>query len=53
MDRLSLILAPILIGGDGRRLLDALGVRRLDQARVLQRLEVRRLGGDVLLSGEW
>lgn len=53
VDRLSLILAPILIGGDGRSVLGPLGVRQLSRAPAARRLALRRLGPDVLLCAEW
>jgi diaminohydroxyphosphoribosylaminopyrimidine deaminase/5-amino-6-(5-phosphoribosylamino)uracil reductase len=53
VDRSYLILAPLLIGGDGRAALEAIGVQRLSQALAPKRLETRRLGEDLLLVGEW
>jgi diaminohydroxyphosphoribosylaminopyrimidine deaminase/5-amino-6-(5-phosphoribosylamino)uracil reductase len=53
VDELHLFLAPRLIGGDGRPVLGSLGVRRLAQAPDLGRLEVRRIGRDLLLRAEW
>ncbi len=53
VDRLYLILAPVLIGGDGRPVLSSLGVVRLRQALAVQRFQVRKLGADLLLTGEW
>ena len=53
IDRSYLILSLRLIGGDGRAVLDGLGVRRLSQALEPRRTEVRRLGQDLLLVGEW
>ncbi len=53
VDRIHLILAPVLIGGDGRPVLSALGVRRLREALAPRQFELRRLGADLLLTGEW
>lgn len=53
VDRLYLILAPVLIGGDGRPVLSSLGVKRLRQVLAPERFRVRRLGADLLLIGEW
>lgn len=52
VDRLLIFYAPKLIGGDGRPMLGALGVRRLRQALRLAPLRVRRLATDVLLATE-
>ena len=53
VDRLYLMLAPLLIGGDGRAVLETLGVRRLSSAPVAEKLTLRRLGNDLLLIAEW
>ena len=49
VDRLALFVAPRLIGGDGRPMLAALGVRRLTDAPRLRLLGVERVGDDWLL----
>lgn len=53
VDELHLILAPRLIGGDGRPLVGPLGVDRLARALELPNVRVRRLGRDLLLLAEW
>jgi diaminohydroxyphosphoribosylaminopyrimidine deaminase/5-amino-6-(5-phosphoribosylamino)uracil reductase len=53
VDELHLLLAPRLIGGDGRPMLAPLGVRGLEQALEISNLRVRRLGRDLLLRAEW
>jgi len=50
VDRLLVFLAPKLIGGDGRPLLDTLGVQRMSQAMATGPLRVRRFAVDVLLA---
>ena len=52
VDRLLILLAPLLIGGDGRPVFGPLGVRRLSQAYPLSEPRVRRLGPDLLLEVE-
>jgi diaminohydroxyphosphoribosylaminopyrimidine deaminase/5-amino-6-(5-phosphoribosylamino)uracil reductase len=52
VDRLLILLAPLLIGGDGRPVFGPLGVRRLSQAYQLSAPRVRRLGPDLLLEVE-
>jgi diaminohydroxyphosphoribosylaminopyrimidine deaminase/5-amino-6-(5-phosphoribosylamino)uracil reductase len=51
VDRLLVVSAPLLLGGDGHAMLGALGVRRLARAPRLTRLRVTRLGRDVLWDG--
>jgi diaminohydroxyphosphoribosylaminopyrimidine deaminase/5-amino-6-(5-phosphoribosylamino)uracil reductase len=50
VDRLLLFTAPALIGGDGRAMLDALGVRTPQGAVRLRLRDVRRIGGDLLID---
>ena len=52
VDRLLVFYAPLLIGGDGRAALAALGVRHLRQALRLGELRVRRFAKDVLVATE-
>jgi diaminohydroxyphosphoribosylaminopyrimidine deaminase/5-amino-6-(5-phosphoribosylamino)uracil reductase len=51
VDRLLLVSAPLVIGGDGRPLLGALGLRRLAAAPRLVDERVSRLGPDLLREG--
>jgi len=50
VDQLRLFVAPVLIGGDGRELLESLGVRRLASAPRLELSSVSRVGDDLLLT---
>ncbi len=52
VDRLLIFYAPKLIGGDGRAMLGALGVRRLARAPRLGRLQIKRFAADVLVATE-
>jgi diaminohydroxyphosphoribosylaminopyrimidine deaminase/5-amino-6-(5-phosphoribosylamino)uracil reductase len=52
VDRLLIFYAPKLIGGDGRPMLGALGVRRLQAAPQLGPLRLRRFAQDVLVATE-
>ena len=51
VDALALFTAPLLIGGDGVPLLGGLGVGELAGAPRLSRVELRRIGTDVLVEG--
>jgi diaminohydroxyphosphoribosylaminopyrimidine deaminase/5-amino-6-(5-phosphoribosylamino)uracil reductase len=53
VDELHLLLAPTLVGGDGRPALGPLGVQRLREALRLPPLRVRRVGRDLLLHAKW
>src|SRR6185295_16816945 len=51
VDRLLVVSAPIVVGGDGRPMVAALGVRRLAGAPRLRDERTRRLGADVVREG--
>lgn len=51
VDRLALLTAPVLLGGDGRPMLGALRLRRLGDAPRLVRPTLVSLGPDVLREG--
>ncbi len=53
VDELHLLIAPRLIGGDGRPVLGSLGVDRIRSALELPDLRLRRVGRDLLLVAEW
>ena len=50
VDKLLFFYAPMILGGDGRVMIDALGVKRVKQALRVQRTRVRKLGTDTLVS---
>jgi len=50
VDELLLFLAPKLIGGDGRPVLDSLAVRRMSDALATGPLRLRRFAGDLLVA---
>jgi len=51
VDEVHWMLAPKLIGGDGRRALGPLGLEHLADALTLEAVDVRRRGGDVHVHG--
>ncbi len=53
VDRFLLFLAAKLIGGDGKPMIDPLGVREMTEALSLPPLRVRRFAGDWLVATEW
>jgi diaminohydroxyphosphoribosylaminopyrimidine deaminase/5-amino-6-(5-phosphoribosylamino)uracil reductase len=52
VDEVHWILAPRLIGGDGRAGLGALGLERLSNAISIDPLRIRRLGSDLHIHGQ-
>ncbi|HEX7879657.1 MAG TPA: dihydrofolate reductase family protein, partial [Candidatus Eisenbacteria bacterium] len=51
-DRLALVTAPVLLGGDSRRWTNGLGVTRVDRAPRLRNVALRPIGTDWLVTGD-
>jgi diaminohydroxyphosphoribosylaminopyrimidine deaminase/5-amino-6-(5-phosphoribosylamino)uracil reductase len=51
VDKILFFYAPMILGGDGRVMIDALGVKRVGHALRVQRTRVRKSGTDTLVSG--
>ncbi len=50
VDKILFFYAPMILGGDGRVMIDALGVKRIRQALRVQRTRVRKSGADTVVS---
>jgi diaminohydroxyphosphoribosylaminopyrimidine deaminase/5-amino-6-(5-phosphoribosylamino)uracil reductase len=50
VDKILFFYAPMILGGDGRVMIDALGVKRVRQAIPVQRMRGRQSGTDTLVS---
>jgi diaminohydroxyphosphoribosylaminopyrimidine deaminase/5-amino-6-(5-phosphoribosylamino)uracil reductase len=51
VDKILFFYAPKIIGGDGRPMIDDLGIRSVKRSLRVERLEVTRSGGDIMVSG--
>ena len=51
VDKILFFYAPIILGGDGRVMINALGVKRVRDAIRIQDMQVRKFGTDTLVSG--
>jgi diaminohydroxyphosphoribosylaminopyrimidine deaminase/5-amino-6-(5-phosphoribosylamino)uracil reductase len=51
VDRILFFYAPMILGGDGRVMIDALGIKRVRQAIRIRHMQVRSSGADTLVSG--
>jgi diaminohydroxyphosphoribosylaminopyrimidine deaminase / 5-amino-6-(5-phosphoribosylamino)uracil reductase len=51
VDKMLLFYAPKLLGGDGRYMIDSLGVGHIKQSVILQNLTIQKSGADLLVSG--
>ncbi|HUK39778.1 MAG TPA: bifunctional diaminohydroxyphosphoribosylaminopyrimidine deaminase/5-amino-6-(5-phosphoribosylamino)uracil reductase RibD [Candidatus Acidoferrales bacterium] len=50
VDKIVFFYAAKILGGDGRAMIDKLGIRSVDKAIRLERLKVRRSGDDLMVS---
>jgi diaminohydroxyphosphoribosylaminopyrimidine deaminase/5-amino-6-(5-phosphoribosylamino)uracil reductase len=51
VDKVLFFYAPKIVGGDGREMVEALGIKKMGRATKLREMEVKRLGKDFLVSG--
>ena len=51
VDKVLFFYAPKLIGGDGRVMIESLGIKAAKRSLKLHRLEVQLSGGDIMVSG--
>jgi diaminohydroxyphosphoribosylaminopyrimidine deaminase/5-amino-6-(5-phosphoribosylamino)uracil reductase len=51
VDKIAFFYAPKIIGGDGRAMIDGLAIGRMARAIELKRLDVRKSGNDLLITG--
>ncbi len=50
VDKILFFYAPMILGGDGRVMIDTLGIKRVRQAIAVKRMQVRQSGTDTLVS---
>jgi diaminohydroxyphosphoribosylaminopyrimidine deaminase/5-amino-6-(5-phosphoribosylamino)uracil reductase len=51
VDKILFFYAPMILGGDGRVMIDGLGIKRVRQAICIRDVQVRPSGTDTLVSG--
>ena len=51
VDRILFFYAPMILGGDGRVMIDRLGVKRVKQAIRIRDMQIRKSGPDALVCG--
>lgn len=51
VDKAVIFYAPKFVGGDGKVMIETLGIKRMRRAMKLQRVKMDRLGADFLVSG--
>lgn len=51
VDKVLFFYAPKIIGGEGKNMIEALGITKISQSRKVKDVEVKRLGNDLMVSG--
>jgi diaminohydroxyphosphoribosylaminopyrimidine deaminase/5-amino-6-(5-phosphoribosylamino)uracil reductase len=51
VDKILFFYGPKIVGGDGREMIGALGIKKMSRATKLKEMEVKRIGKDFLVSG--
>jgi diaminohydroxyphosphoribosylaminopyrimidine deaminase/5-amino-6-(5-phosphoribosylamino)uracil reductase len=51
VDKIMVFYAPKIFGGDGRVMIDSLGIQRVSEGLGVDRLDVQKSGADVLVTG--
>jgi diaminohydroxyphosphoribosylaminopyrimidine deaminase / 5-amino-6-(5-phosphoribosylamino)uracil reductase len=51
VDKILFFFAPKVIGGEGRNMIQTLGIRKMGQSKKIKNMEVSRIGKDFLVSG--
>ena len=51
VDKVIFFYAPKILGGDGRVMIDGLGIRRVDRSLRIRRMSFRKSGTDLMVSG--
>ena len=51
VDKVLFFYAPKILGGDGRDMIGALGIKQVSRCRRIRDVEVKRFGPDLLISG--
>ncbi len=51
MDKVLFFYAPKIIGGEGRDMIEALGIKKMSRSRRIKDMEVQKFGKDILVSG--
>lgn len=51
IDKIIFVYAPKIVGGDGRVMLDGLGIERMQRSIPVKKLQVKKSDGDLIVSG--
>lgn len=51
VDKIIFFYGPKIIGGDGRSMVDALGIKRMNRCKTISDMEIKKFGQDLMVSG--
>ena len=51
VDKVVFFYAPKIIGGEGTRMIDGLGIKRMSRCKTIREMEVERFGQDIMVTG--
>ena len=51
VDQVVFFYAPKIIGGEGREMIDGLGIKRMSRSKSIREMEAKRIGQDIMVTG--
>ncbi len=51
VDQVVFFYAPKIIGGEGRGMIDGLGIKKMSRSRTIREMEMKRFGQDIMVTG--
>ena len=51
VDKVLFFYAPKIMGGEGKRMIGAMGIEKMSGCKKIKDMEIKKLGKDVLVSG--
>jgi len=51
VDKIVFFYAPKVIGGEGRSMVDVLGIKRMNRCKTISDMDVKRFGEDLMVTG--
>ncbi len=51
VDQVVFFYAPKIIGGEGREMIDSLGIQKMSRSKTIREVETKRFGQDIMVTG--
>ncbi|MCH6544983.1 MAG: bifunctional diaminohydroxyphosphoribosylaminopyrimidine deaminase/5-amino-6-(5-phosphoribosylamino)uracil reductase RibD [Deltaproteobacteria bacterium] len=51
VDQVVFFYAPKIIGGEGREMIDGLGIKKMSRSKTIREMETKRFGQDIMVTG--